>query len=41
VVRALGDDPACTVPLLLAAVRAGSLDTPVAAPALPHPTIAF
>ena len=41
VVRALGDDPACTVPLLLAAVRAGTQDTPVAAPALPHPTIAF
>jgi hydroxymethylpyrimidine kinase/phosphomethylpyrimidine kinase/thiamine-phosphate diphosphorylase len=41
VVRALGDEPESTVPLLLAAARAGSLDTPVTAPVLPHPTIAF
>jgi hydroxymethylpyrimidine kinase/phosphomethylpyrimidine kinase/thiamine-phosphate diphosphorylase len=40
VLRGLGDRPESTVPLLLDALHAGSTDTPVAPPALPHPTIA-
>jgi hydroxymethylpyrimidine kinase / phosphomethylpyrimidine kinase / thiamine-phosphate diphosphorylase len=40
VVRALGEQPASTVPSLADAVRAARADTPIAPPALPHPTIA-
>ncbi|TMH71956.1 MAG: bifunctional hydroxymethylpyrimidine kinase/phosphomethylpyrimidine kinase [Betaproteobacteria bacterium] len=40
VLRGLGDTPVSTVPFLLDALHAGSTDTPVAPPALPHPTIA-
>jgi thiamine-phosphate diphosphorylase len=40
VVRALGEQPESTVPSLATAVRAARADTPIAPPALPHPTIA-
>jgi hydroxymethylpyrimidine kinase / phosphomethylpyrimidine kinase / thiamine-phosphate diphosphorylase len=39
VVRALGEQPATTVPSLLAALRDGRADAPIAPPAMPHPTI--
>jgi hydroxymethylpyrimidine kinase/phosphomethylpyrimidine kinase/thiamine-phosphate diphosphorylase len=39
VVRALGEQPESTVPSLAGAVRAARADTPIAPPALPHPTI--
>jgi thiamine-phosphate diphosphorylase len=39
VVRALGDQPATTVPLLQESLQAGCEDAPIAPPTLPHPTI--
>jgi hydroxymethylpyrimidine kinase/phosphomethylpyrimidine kinase/thiamine-phosphate diphosphorylase len=39
VVRALGEQPATTVPALLGALRDACVDTQIAVPALPHPTI--
>jgi hydroxymethylpyrimidine kinase/phosphomethylpyrimidine kinase/thiamine-phosphate diphosphorylase len=41
VVRALGAEPRVTIPPLLGALRAGREDSPLAAPALPHPTLAM
>jgi hydroxymethylpyrimidine kinase / phosphomethylpyrimidine kinase / thiamine-phosphate diphosphorylase len=39
VLRALGDEPASTVPSLWAALRAARANSPKVPPALPHPTI--
>ena len=39
VVRALGDDPAASVPALEAALHAGQAQAPAVAPALPHPSL--
>jgi hypothetical protein len=41
VVRALGAEPRLTVPPLLVALHDGRHDSPLAAPALLHPTLAI